>query len=253
MGTYPQMAFAAFLVFCRLGGCMLFAPGLSSVRIPMRIRLLAIWAASMAMTPMLAEQLIAKFANGTDPMRIDLVIGETATGAIIGLIARLYLLVLQFAGTTASTVIGLAGIPGVPIEETDNGSLIATLATTAGILAIYATGLHVEMIRAILDSYEAMPPGLFPEPAMALQNLLAALHDTSLLALRLAAPFIVYAVVVNVALGFANRFAQQISVYQATTGAVLLLGFLLLRLVWPDWMMIFLDSYRDWLLRGGGT
>jgi flagellar biosynthetic protein FliR len=72
-----------------------------------------------------------------------------------------------------------------------------------------------------------------------------------MLALRLAAPFLVYGVIVNFALGMGNRFAQQLSVYHATTGVVILGGFLLLYAIWVDWILVFTSSYQSWLLRGG--
>ena len=75
--------------------------------------------------------------------------------------------------------------------------------------------------------------------------------ETSLLALRLSAPFLVYGVTVNLALGMGNRFAQQLSVYHATTGVVILGGFLLLYAMWIDWILVFTGSYQSWLLRGG--
>ena len=57
--------------------------------------------------------------------------------------------------------------------------------------------------------------------------------------------------IVNFALGMGNRFAQQLSVYHATTGVVILGGFLLLYAMWIDWILIFTESYQSWLLRGG--
>jgi hypothetical protein len=48
-----------------------------------------------------------------------------------------------------------------------------------------------------------------------------------------------------------NRFAQHLSVYHATTGVVILGGFLLFYMIWIDWILIFTGSYQSWLLRGG--
>ncbi len=67
-------------------------------------------------------------------------------------------------------------------------------------------------------------------------NLVDVLAETSMLALRLAAPFLSMALIVNFALGMGNRFAQQLSVYHATTGVVILGGFLLLYAIWIDWI-----------------
>jgi flagellar biosynthesis protein FliR len=56
---------------------------------------------------------------------------------------------------------------------------------------------------------------------------------------------------VNFALGMGNRFAVHLSVYHATTGVVILGGFLLLYMIWIDWILMFTGSYQAWLMRGG--
>ncbi len=35
----PRLSIGAFLLFCRIGGCLMLAPGFSSSQIPMQIRL----------------------------------------------------------------------------------------------------------------------------------------------------------------------------------------------------------------------
>ncbi|MFN4140573.1 flagellar biosynthetic protein FliR [Aestuariivirga sp.] len=243
--------FTLFLLFCRTGGCFLFAPGLSSPRLPVQVRVLTALAIAMALFPLLAEELARAIAVVEPGQAWLLIIGETGTGSAIGLMARLFLLALQFGATAASNFIGLSGIPGVPLEETDTGSPLATLVSSAAVLLILTLGLHLDMLRALIDSYDVIRPEAgFPVEALT-RGVLAVLSETTLLALRLAAPFLVYGVTVNFALGVANRFAQQLSVYHATTGTVILGGFLLLHVVWLDWIMLLVDSYRTWLGEGG--
>jgi len=182
---------------------------------------------------------------------VFLILRETAFGLIIGFMARCFFMALQFAATAISNFIGLAGIPGIPLEEVDTGSPLATLTSTAAILVVFTLGLHVELLRAVMDSYTVLPLGRSTTAGFALSSVLAAISETWLLALRLAGPFLLYGVIVNFALALGNRFAQQISVYHATTGVVMLGGFALLYLIWMDWIMIFADAYRFWLAEGG--
>jgi len=183
--------------------------------------------------------------------QVYMIFTELFIGASIGLMARFFFLALQFAATAISNFIGLAGIPGVPLEEGDTGSPLATLVSSAAVMIIFAMGLHIEMLVAMMDSYQVIRPG-GPLAVEALTfSVVGVVSETSMLALRLAAPFLVYGVIVNFALGMGNRFAQHLSVYHATTGVVILGGFLLLYLMWIDWILLFTDSYRSWLLRGG--
>lgn len=244
-------AFAVFLVFCRVGGCVMFAPGLSSARIPMRIRLLVAIAVSLALAPLLFDAVQRSLATIAPPLHLLLVGRELLAGLAIGLTGRFFLLALQFAATLIANVIGLAGIPGVPMEETESGSPLATFASTAAVMVMLGLNLHIEMVGAIVESYGVMPLELALRPEWLMRNSVEALSQTSMLALRLSAPFVAYGIVVNVAIGLANRFAPHVSVYHAATGAVMLGGFLLLYVLAGDWLSAFVLDYQNWLMRGG--
>ena len=240
-----------FLLFCRIGGCLLFAPGFASPRIPIQVRLFTAIGVTAALASLALPDIVQKIALLHPDTQIMLIPQETFIGVLIGLMARCFLLALQFAATAISNFIGLSGIPGIPLEEGDTGSPLATLASTAAVTLIFASGLHIELLKAVIESYSVIPAGAPLTAEAALSNFLRSLAETWLLALRLAGPFLVYGVIVNTALGMGNRFAQQVSVYHATTGVVMLGGFLLLYLLWIDWATIFLEAYRSWVLEGG--
>lgn len=246
-----QQLLAVFLLFCRIGGCLLLAPGFSSPRVPLHVRLFGALALTAALSPVLSREMSDAMNAVPEAQRILLIVHETVIGAAIGLMARFFILALQFAATAISNFIGLSGIPGIPLEEGDTGSPLATLVSSAAVMLFFALGLHMELIRAVMESYHVLKPGA-AIPAGALTNsMLSVLSETWLLALRLASPFLLYGVTVNFALGLGNRFAQQLSMYHATTGVVILGGFLLLYLVWMDWILVFTNAYQSWLIAGG--
>jgi flagellar biosynthetic protein FliR len=243
--------FTLFLLFCRIGGCCMMAPGMSSARIPVHVRLFAALAVTAALAPLLQAEMSAAVGRTGESVRPLLILSETLIGATIGTMARLFFLALQFAATAISTFIGLAGIPGVPLEEADTGSPLATLVSTGAVMFVFTMGLHVELLRGVLDSYRVLPPGgALPITAL-MNNMVSVLGESFTLALRLSAPFLAYGVIVNFALGIGNRFAPHLSVYHATTGVVILGGFLLFYVMWVDWILVFAGSYRAWLVQGG--
>ncbi len=251
IAAFEDQIFAVCLVLCRLGGCLILAPGFSSPRFPVQVRILLAVALSLALSPLLWDELRPVVSNAGSAARIQLMVSESLFGLLIGLMARVFILAVQFAGTAIANMIGLAGIPGIPLDEAESGSPLATLLSSATVLLIISAGLHLEFIRAMLDSYSIVPAGTSYAAQQSAMNLVQALAETSLMALRLMSPFLAYAVIVNVALGLANRFTPQISVYHASTGLVMLGGFVLLLLLWRDWGSVFLGSYSDWLLKGG--
>ena len=246
-----EQAFSVFLLFCRIGGCLLLAPGFSSPRIPVHIRLFGALALIAAMSPVLSEDVQSMIHEIPEDQMLLLIVHETVIGAAIGLMARFFILALQFSATAISNFIGLAGIPGVPLEEGDTGSPLATLVSSAAITLFFILGLHIELIKAIIESYHVLKPGAGLPIGALMSNMLNVLSEAWLLALRLASPFLLYGVTVNFALGLGNRFAQQVSMYHATTGAVILGGFLLFYAVWMDWILTFVSRYQSWLMAGG--
>lgn len=242
---------AVFLLFCRIGGCLLLAPGFSSPRIPVHIRLFGAFALTAAISPVLTQDMTNALQSVPGDKRLLLIIHETVIGAAIGLMARFFILALQFSATAVSSFIGLSGIPGIPLEEGDTGSPLATLVSSTAVMLFFTMGLHVELIKAVIESYHVLKPAADLPIGALTSNMLNVLSETWLLALRLASPFMLYGVTVNFALGLGNRFAQQISMYHASTGAVILGGFLLLYMVWMDWILAFVDAYQSWLMVGG--
>lgn len=239
------------LLFCRIGGCVLLAPGLSSPRVPVQVRLFFAVGITIAVAPLLMTGAVQALEGSASDRILWFILRELTVGILIGLMARCFFLALQFAATAISNFIGLSGIPGIPLEEGDTGSSLATLVSSAAVTLMFTLGLHIEVLKAVVESYTVMPIGTVLSADLLVSHLLQTLAETWLLALRLSAPFLLYGVIVNLALGMGNRFAQQVSIYHATSGLVMLGGFLLLYVIWVDWMMVFTNAYRSWLVEGG--
>lgn len=243
----PEALLAASLVFCRIGSCLMLAPGFSSSRFPMQFRLLLAVAVSLVLLPMLWAEMTEAVRIRDSSDFLVLMASELIVGILIGLLARCFVMAVQFSATFIANAIGLAGIPGIPIDDTEGSIPFASLISLSATMVLLAAGLHVEILRALVGSYTFLRPGLLPQPEVQLQTILDTAGDTFLLAARLAAPFAAYAVIVNMALGFASRFTPMLQVYFVSTGAIIVGGFLLLAWVLPDWLLLFATAYRQWL------
>ncbi|MCJ2140892.1 flagellar biosynthetic protein FliR [Methylobacterium sp. E-066] len=70
------------------------------------------------------------------------------------------------------------------------------------------------------------------------------------MALRLTSPFIVYSMVVNFALGLANKLTPQIPIFFVATPFLLFGGLMLLLFLSTDLFGQFALAYGQWLRRG---
>ncbi|MCI0600218.1 MAG: flagellar biosynthetic protein FliR, partial [Beijerinckiaceae bacterium] len=53
----------AFVLFCRIGGCLMLMPGFSSSRIPVSVRLFIAFSVTLALTPLLSREVAKSLAN----------------------------------------------------------------------------------------------------------------------------------------------------------------------------------------------
>jgi len=234
--------FAAFLAFCRVGACFMLMPGLSSVRVPVQVRLFVAVAASFALLLHLWDTIVPLAESGRDRMLL-LVVSELLVGGLIGLMARFYILALQFMANAIAMMTGFGGMPGTAIEEMEAQSAIAGIVSLGALLLLFVFNFHHDVVRALIGSYTFAPVGAFMSPQTALDDLTTSLSEAFLLVLRLGSPFVAYAILVNLAIGFVNKLTPQIPIYFISLPLVLAGGLVLMYLGIGTMLSLFADGF----------
>ena len=249
-GEASGVILGLFLIFCRIGSCLMLLPGYSSVNIPAQIRLFVAFALSIAISPGLLPQIVPVVGAASDSVRLELIMGEILNGAMIGLLGRVFILALQFAANFMAFAVGMGQSIGVPIDESEPVPALVSLITMTATVMIFSLNLHAEIIHAVIASYLTLPVALGFSPRTGLVALTDNLDETFRLCLRIASPFVVYAVVVNLAIGLANKMTPQIPVYFISLPFVLAGGLFLLGYSLGDFLTEFIDAFRFWVLNG---
>lgn len=242
-----NLGFAGILILARVGACLAMLPGFGSQRIPVRIRILVALALSLAVSPMLMGQASQALAGVDEAGKARLIATEMVVGTALGLMARLYMFGLQFSATLITNVIGLAATPGAPIDDNELAPPLVNLVMITATAVIFAANLHHVMLRALFDSYTAIAIGSPLDPGWYLDQMMAKLSLTWSMGLRLAAPFVIFSLIVNLAIGFANKFTPMISIYFMTTGLIAALGLILLFISIDDMLGLFLQEIHGFL------
>lgn len=220
---------ALFLAFCRIGGCMMILPGFSSARMPMQIRLFISVALSIAILPLVWDVLYSK--STSDPLTLTkLIISESMIGIMFGMIARFYVIGLQFAGSALSSAISFTGPAGQDILEDTSENQLTNLLTFAGLMILFILDFHHIVFKAVAESYTSMPVGQMVNSQKMLITLTNTLSASFMIVLRLVSPFLVFGLMFNVAVGMINKLAPQIPVYFISTPYALMGGLFLLYL-----------------------
>jgi len=240
---------ALFAAFCRVGGCFMLLPGFASARLPMQIRLFLAVAVSMAVLPVLWDTIHPR-VSGPTASYVSLIVFETLTGAVIGLIARYYVLGLQFAGTALTMMMGFNAPPTQDVLEDAAENQLTNLVSFAGLLLLFLLDFHHFIVRALVDSYDVMPLGAGFNPQSALITLTDTLAQTFMIMLRLASPFILYGLVFNISIGLINKLAPQIPIYFISLPFLIIGGLFLMYFGITSMLEIFANGFLP-VFRGG--
>jgi flagellar biosynthesis protein FliR len=147
---------------------------------------------------------------------VALFLKELVIGVALGFLVSLPFWAVEGAGRLADTARG-ANLAEVLVPQTGaQTSPLADVGLQIAVLLFFATGGHLLFLRALAESYQAVPLFGFPEGA-ALRGVgdLAVVSTGRLMlaTLGLAAPVLAALFLADLALGLVNRVAPQIQVY----------------------------------------
>lgn len=233
------LAWAAVLVFLRVGAMVALMPGFGDQAVPQRIKLALVLAFTIVITPIVAEN-----AALPEPALIALA-GEAAAGLILGIGMRLFLLALQTAAAIVAQATTLSQL--FAGATPDPQPAIGNLFVVAGIALALVAGLHIHAVKLVLMSYEILPAGGYPDPAAAADWNLALVSQTFSLAFSLAAPFVIASMIYNLALGVINRAMPQLMVSMVGAPALTLGALALLAIATPILLAVWLQAFEAFL------
>ena len=239
-----------FLLFCRIGGCLMFMPGFSSSRIPAQARLFLAVATTLALAPLLLPTLGETVAGFSPLPGFLTLVSETLIGVTIGLMGRVFFLALDFTGTAIASFVGFSNVPGIPLESAEPNPTIAALITLTAVTLFFLTNLHWEVLRGLVASYRILPVEEGYSAQFGLIQFTDALSDAFMLAMQISAPFIIYSVSINVLFGIVNKLTPQIAVYFVSLPFVVLGGLFVLYFTLGELLTIFTQSFGKWLING---
>jgi len=243
----PQQAvITAMLIFARIGSCLMVMPGFANARVPMKIRLFLALALTLALFPLLEQYLHeASQISRLDRLVVTMV-AEMLIGASLGLVAQALFWGLQFIGNVIAMLMGFSGQPGLGLLESRPEAPIANIIALMALAVFFALDMHVQIFGALLASYQILSPAPNIQPQAALIDLVDSLQLAFSMLLRMVAPFLLYAILVNFAAGLINKLTPNIPVYFISLPFVLAGGLALLCLLLPELGQFLLSEMSNW-------
>lgn len=173
---------------------------------------------------------------------------ELTVGLVIGFMGQLVFAAVQMAGAIMDIDFGLSMAQTFDPVSGRSEPLIGAFMQTLALVVYFALNAHLWLIRALADSYQAIPAGalgLGPEGPM---HVAATFGVMLTVAVKMVLPFMAAMMIATAVLAGVNRAVQHMQVFQAGLGMKAVLGLSLLMLMLP----FFLGALES-LFSGGHT
>lgn len=243
-GVAEPLIWQAGLVFVRVGALIALMPAIGDQMVPVRIKL----AVAIGMTLIVVPAVTTAFPPV--PGLFGPVLAEALAGLILGIGLRMLILGLQTAGTLAAQSTSLSQMfAGTGPEAQPIVSNVLVIAALAVFVAM--DGLP-RAVGLVIMSYDMMPVGTLADVRSFTEWELQRISQVFAMAFSLAAPFVIAALLYNLALGAINRAMPQLMVTFIGAPALALGGLALLAVAAPLVLSVWREAMDKALLQPFG-
>lgn len=226
---------AIMIIGLRVSGLMLFAPFLSNVVIPPRVKIILVIAITAVLYPVYAPRL-----ETLDLSKWPIIVGtETILGVAIGVTTYAVFEAVQIAGQMLSIQMGYSLVnildPTTQVETT----VVSVFHQSMAILIFLSLNVHHWIIRAVAHSFDYLPPGTVTVGPRFAQ---AILHEGEIilgLGIQIAAPVLAATLLVDLILGLLGKSSPQMPLMLLGPAVKSMLGVFLLTVTIGFWPRVF--------------
>jgi len=214
------------LVLTRLTGLLAAFPILGGEQMPLPVR--AALGAMLATVILPVVPVPAVLPSGI-PDLIGLMASELAIGLLLGTVVAWVLEAVAFAGSLMDTQMGFSFVQFLDPSTAQSASISGSMMLQSSALLLFITGLHHQMILALVDSYRVAPMGQgVPFQAMGLVLLIGQLLMKGF---QLAFPVLAVLFLLDLTLGISGKFMPQLQLLQLSFPLKIAMGLVILGLV----------------------
>jgi flagellar biosynthetic protein FliR len=208
-GLTPAHVETFLLVWIRVTVMLFVFPIFSAPQIPQLVRVgfgLLVAFAIFHTVPLIAP-------SHDIGMMVAAVVSQVVLGTIVGFVASLVFVGVQFAGEVIDLQIGFAVANVISPQTQQQITIIGELELTLATLLFLATDSHLLLLQGIAGSFHLVPlPYINLDPSV-MGNVVTFLSQALTIVFKIAAPAAVALFMVNVALAFMARVAPQMNVF----------------------------------------
>lgn len=206
----PNEFAAFFLILVRVSIIIGLAPIFGSQIVPDQVKIalslvltLALWSVLRIDTRAFPTETIAF---------VPLVISELFVGLTLTLMVRMVIEAVQLAGQYIGYQMGFAIVNVVDPQTGGQSSVLAEFSYVLALIVFLAVNGHYIIIKGLVESFELVPPGRPVFHAVVMNQVLAAVGDMFVIAVKIGAPALAVLFFTKVAMGIVAKTVPQMNV-----------------------------------------
>jgi len=235
------------LTLVRMTGLLAAMPGFGQTRTPLLIRVALVVLMSLVLAPVVPAP--KALPDGIYQLSV-IMLTELAAGLLLGLCVAIVIDTVAFAGQLMDTQMGYAFVQFLDPVSAHPASVSGALLTQVTMIFILVSGLHHQMILALVESYRILPigQGLPLKP-------LALVVQVGLILVRgfqLAFPVMLTLFLIDVMEGISGKFMPQLQLIQLSFPIKIAVGLTVLGIMLRElsaWMRPLLENVPRLALR----
>ena len=234
---------SALLVIFRIGGLTIYGPVIGSSIIPGRVKVMLAVMLGLAVYPVLTTQEIGNAGWEMNLWSLGPAIAlELLVGMVIGFLASLPLLTVQFGGLMMGHQMGLGFAKFFNPAMEDSADIVGQMLFFMALAGFLLLGGHEMMVLAVLNSFHHIPLATNVADGSLLTMLTGMLTASYEVALRVSAPLLTLIFLETVAMGFLSKTVPQLNILSLGFPMRILVGLAIVALV----VTVIDEVFRDW-------
>ena len=226
----------------RISGLFLTMPLISSVLVPMRIRLVFAMTLAFLCAPAISTSLSFLHFNSA---YVAFIVHELLLGLLMGFVLQLVFQVFVLGGQVIAMQAGLGFATMVDPASKASVPLVSQLYLMMMSLTFLSLNGHLAVLDALLSSFRQMPVGTIAVGLSAIGSVLTFSGWMFKEAVLVSLPAILSLLIVNLAFGVMTRVAPQLNIFSMGFPITLLMGIVIIRISLPGVSAQIADSLEQ--------
>lgn len=198
------------LVFCRIGAALMVLPAFGEPYVVSRVRLgIALSMAVLVGLPLSGRLVLPPLDVAGLAL---LVMAEVLAGLLIGAIIRLVMLAIHFGGSLVAMQSGLATAAFFDPQEATQGTVTGNFLAILALVVIVVSDAHLVVLQAFATSFSVLETNGTLDVAGLVEVLVRLGGEAITTGLRMAAPIVLFSLLLYLLLGVLNRLMPSFQV-----------------------------------------